>query len=176
MALSVCFVFTITIGVFPAITVDVKTTVVAEGNGWSECVCTSLYPCSYSFSLPLRAVVSQLLRLFHRDLFHPGVLLPPVQPDGLGRQEPDCCLYVGTYVCVCVCVWWSDADASHTCCCECFIRAWIRRSICFLYLTVPSWVFVEVLLNCDLAEQTRATKSRAGKTLLESFSGKSCII
>ncbi len=51
MALSVCFVFTITIGVFPAITVDVKTTVVEEGNGWSECVCTSLYPWSYWFSL-----------------------------------------------------------------------------------------------------------------------------
>uniref|UniRef100_A0A8C2IKQ1 Solute carrier family 29 member 1a n=1 Tax=Cyprinus carpio TaxID=7962 RepID=A0A8C2IKQ1_CYPCA len=35
MALSVCFVFTITIGVFPAVTVDVKTTVVEEGNGWN---------------------------------------------------------------------------------------------------------------------------------------------
>uniref|UniRef100_A0A8C1Q385 Solute carrier family 29 member 1a n=1 Tax=Cyprinus carpio TaxID=7962 RepID=A0A8C1Q385_CYPCA len=35
MALSVCFVFTITIGVFPAVTVDVKTTVVKEGNGWN---------------------------------------------------------------------------------------------------------------------------------------------
>lgn len=34
MALSVCFVFTVTIGVFPAITVDVKTTVVEEGSGW----------------------------------------------------------------------------------------------------------------------------------------------
>lgn len=35
MALSVCFVFTITIGVFPAITVDVKTTVVEGDNGWN---------------------------------------------------------------------------------------------------------------------------------------------
>ncbi|KAF4106115.1 hypothetical protein G5714_013777 [Onychostoma macrolepis] len=34
MALSVCFVFTVTISVFPAITVDVKTTVVEEGSGW----------------------------------------------------------------------------------------------------------------------------------------------
>ncbi|XP_026079265.1 equilibrative nucleoside transporter 1-like isoform X2 [Carassius auratus] len=36
MALSVCFVFTITIGVFPAVTVDVKTTVADEKNGWHK--------------------------------------------------------------------------------------------------------------------------------------------
>ncbi|XP_059421703.1 equilibrative nucleoside transporter 1-like isoform X2 [Carassius carassius] len=36
MALSVCFVFTITIGVFPAVTVDVRTTVVDERNGWNN--------------------------------------------------------------------------------------------------------------------------------------------
>ncbi|XP_043111868.1 equilibrative nucleoside transporter 1a [Puntigrus tetrazona] len=35
MALSVCFVFTITIGVFPAVTVDVKTTVVEGGSSWN---------------------------------------------------------------------------------------------------------------------------------------------
>uniref|UniRef100_A0A8C1STS3 Solute carrier family 29 member 1a n=1 Tax=Cyprinus carpio TaxID=7962 RepID=A0A8C1STS3_CYPCA len=34
MALSVCFVFTVTIGIFPAVTVEVKTTVAEEGNGW----------------------------------------------------------------------------------------------------------------------------------------------
>uniref|UniRef100_A0A671LHP6 Equilibrative nucleoside transporter 1-like n=1 Tax=Sinocyclocheilus anshuiensis TaxID=1608454 RepID=A0A671LHP6_9TELE len=34
MALSVCFVFTVTIGIFPAVTVEVQTTVVEEGNGW----------------------------------------------------------------------------------------------------------------------------------------------
>ncbi|XP_059215497.1 equilibrative nucleoside transporter 1-like [Centropristis striata] len=35
MALSVCFIFTITIGTFPAVTVDVKTTVVDEDNPWN---------------------------------------------------------------------------------------------------------------------------------------------
>ncbi|KAI2658104.1 Equilibrative nucleoside transporter 1 [Labeo rohita] len=34
MALSVCFVFTITIGIFPAVTVEVKTTVADKGSGW----------------------------------------------------------------------------------------------------------------------------------------------
>uniref|UniRef100_A0A8C0YGK7 Solute carrier family 29 member 1a n=1 Tax=Cyprinus carpio carpio TaxID=630221 RepID=A0A8C0YGK7_CYPCA len=34
MALSVCFVFTVTIGIFPAVTVEVKTTVAEKGNGW----------------------------------------------------------------------------------------------------------------------------------------------
>ncbi|XP_053291804.1 equilibrative nucleoside transporter 1 isoform X2 [Pleuronectes platessa] len=33
MALSVCFIFTVTIGTFPAVTVDVKSTV-ANGGGW----------------------------------------------------------------------------------------------------------------------------------------------
>lgn len=35
MALSVCFIFTITIGIFPAVTVEVKTTV-AGGGAWGE--------------------------------------------------------------------------------------------------------------------------------------------
>uniref|UniRef100_A0A669EMU8 Solute carrier family 29 member 1a n=1 Tax=Oreochromis niloticus TaxID=8128 RepID=A0A669EMU8_ORENI len=35
MALSVCFIFTVTIGVFPAVTVDVKSTV-ADGGVWGE--------------------------------------------------------------------------------------------------------------------------------------------
>lgn len=30
-----------------------------------------------------------------RPVLHPGVLLPPLQPDGLGRQESDRRLYVG---------------------------------------------------------------------------------
>lgn len=34
MALSVCFIFTVTIGTFPAVTVDVKSTVAAPGEGW----------------------------------------------------------------------------------------------------------------------------------------------
>lgn len=34
MALSVCFIFTVTIGTFPAVTVDVKSTV-ANGGGWN---------------------------------------------------------------------------------------------------------------------------------------------
>ncbi|CDQ74814.1 unnamed protein product [Oncorhynchus mykiss] len=33
MALSVCFVFTITIGIFPAVTVDVRSTM-ADGGAW----------------------------------------------------------------------------------------------------------------------------------------------
>lgn len=37
MAISVCFVFTVTIGVFPAVTVDVKSTV-SGGGTWGECV------------------------------------------------------------------------------------------------------------------------------------------
>lgn len=36
MAASVCFVFTVTIGVFPAITAKVFT-VLGEGNKWSKC-------------------------------------------------------------------------------------------------------------------------------------------
>lgn len=35
MALSVCFIFTVTIGVFPAVTADVKSTV-ANGNAWGK--------------------------------------------------------------------------------------------------------------------------------------------
>lgn len=35
MALSVCFIFTVTIGVFPAVTVDVKSTVAGE-SAWGE--------------------------------------------------------------------------------------------------------------------------------------------
>lgn len=35
MALSVCFIFAVTIGTFPAVTVDVKSTV-AEGGAWGE--------------------------------------------------------------------------------------------------------------------------------------------
>lgn len=35
MALSVCFIFTVTIGTFPAVTVDVKSTV-AGGGAWGE--------------------------------------------------------------------------------------------------------------------------------------------
>lgn len=35
MALSVCLIFTVTIGTFPAVTVDVKTTV-ADGGAWGE--------------------------------------------------------------------------------------------------------------------------------------------
>lgn len=35
MALSVCFIFTITIGVFPAVTVEVKSSV-AEGGAWGR--------------------------------------------------------------------------------------------------------------------------------------------
>lgn len=35
MALSVCFIFTITIGIFPAVTVEVKSTV-ADGGDWGE--------------------------------------------------------------------------------------------------------------------------------------------
>lgn len=36
MAVSVCFVFTVTIGVFPAITAKVST-VLGEGNKWGKC-------------------------------------------------------------------------------------------------------------------------------------------
>ena len=35
MALSVCFIFTVTIGTFPAVTVEVKSTV-ADGGVWGE--------------------------------------------------------------------------------------------------------------------------------------------
>lgn len=35
MALSVCFIFTVTIGTFPAVTVDVKSTI-ADGGPWGE--------------------------------------------------------------------------------------------------------------------------------------------
>lgn len=35
MALSVCFIFTITIGTFPAVTVEVQSTV-ADGGAWGE--------------------------------------------------------------------------------------------------------------------------------------------
>lgn len=35
LALSVCFAFTITIGTFPAVTVDVKSTI-ADGGAWGE--------------------------------------------------------------------------------------------------------------------------------------------
>lgn len=35
MALSVCFIFTVTIGAFPAVTVEVKSTV-AGGGAWGE--------------------------------------------------------------------------------------------------------------------------------------------
>lgn len=35
MALSVCFIFTVTIGTFPAVTVEVKSTV-ADGGAWGE--------------------------------------------------------------------------------------------------------------------------------------------
>lgn len=35
MALSVCFIFTVTIGTFPAVTVDVKSRV-ANGSAWGE--------------------------------------------------------------------------------------------------------------------------------------------
>lgn len=58
----------------------------------------SVFACHYIHD-SIRFLCSESC-LFHRDLFHPGVLFPPVQPDGLGRQEPDCCLYVGAYVCV----------------------------------------------------------------------------
>ncbi|XP_051275947.1 equilibrative nucleoside transporter 1 [Dicentrarchus labrax] len=34
MALSVCFIFTVTIGTFPAVTVDVRSTVAQEGDAW----------------------------------------------------------------------------------------------------------------------------------------------
>lgn len=37
MALSVCFVFTVTIGVFPAVTVEVRSTVSAGGT-WGKSV------------------------------------------------------------------------------------------------------------------------------------------
>lgn len=45
MALSVCFIFTVTIGTFPAVTVEVKSTV-ADGGAWGESVsniCTNSY-------------------------------------------------------------------------------------------------------------------------------------
>lgn len=35
-ALSVCFIFTVTIGTFPAVTADVKSAIAGEGE-WSEC-------------------------------------------------------------------------------------------------------------------------------------------
>ncbi len=35
MALSVCLIFTVTIGTFPAVTVEVKSTV-ADGGAWGE--------------------------------------------------------------------------------------------------------------------------------------------
>lgn len=35
MALSVCFIFTVTIGTFPAVTVEVKSTV-ADKGAWGE--------------------------------------------------------------------------------------------------------------------------------------------
>lgn len=41
MALSVCFIFTVTIGTFPAVTVDVKSKV-ADGGAWGESVFSSV--------------------------------------------------------------------------------------------------------------------------------------
>ncbi len=56
-------------------------------------------------------------------------------------------LFVCGYVCVCD----NQAQTLQTRA----VSAWIGRSICFLYLTVPSWVFVKFLLKCDLSEHTR---------------------
>lgn len=41
MALSVCLIFTVTIGTFPAVTVEVKSTV-ANGGTWGEFVTLNL--------------------------------------------------------------------------------------------------------------------------------------
>ncbi len=140
MALSVCFVFTITLASSQPSLLMFKTTVVAEGNGWSECVCTSLYPCSYSFSSATESGRCHNCSVSSTETYF---IRCPASSCSTWWTGPAgawllFCMWV-RIVCVCVCVWWSDAEASHTCCCECFIRAWIRRSICFLYLTVPSW-------------------------------------
>ncbi|XP_028325289.1 equilibrative nucleoside transporter 1-like isoform X2 [Gouania willdenowi] len=70
-ALSVCFIFTVTIGIFPAVTVEVKSTV--ENKEWAT-ACLLGFLCRY--------------------LFHPCGMFPPLQPDGLGRQESDGPLHV----------------------------------------------------------------------------------
>ena len=64
MALSVCFVFTVTIGTFPAITVEVKSTV-ADGGAWGE-RSTSLHSVTSDTSTALRA-----------EVFNPGPQGPP---------------------------------------------------------------------------------------------------
>lgn len=79
MALSVCFVFAVTIGIFPAVTVEAKSTI-AKGGSWGECL--SVCVMFYCIDVLYRNVTAVS---FHRKLFHPGVLLPPVQHDGLGR-------------------------------------------------------------------------------------------
>uniref|UniRef100_A0A8C1Q7J8 Solute carrier family 29 member 1a n=1 Tax=Cyprinus carpio TaxID=7962 RepID=A0A8C1Q7J8_CYPCA len=61
-----------------------------------ECVCMSIYPCSYSYSLPLRAVVSQLLCFFTDTYFIPvSCFLLFNLMDWAGRSLTAVCMWPG---------------------------------------------------------------------------------
>ncbi|NXA19967.1 S29A1 protein, partial [Ibidorhyncha struthersii] len=71
MALSVCFVFTVTIGVFPSITAKVST-VLGEGNRWGKCGQGGGWPGKDSCLLPVMVGL--------RIIFIPLFMLCNVQP------------------------------------------------------------------------------------------------
>lgn len=99
MALSVCLIFTVTIGTFPAVTVEVKSTL-ADGGTWGEFGPFNLQKRTQPLDLKginICGVNDGWLCSVFRDLLHPGGVFPPLQHDGLGRPQPDRRLYVGQY-------------------------------------------------------------------------------
>lgn len=79
MALSVCFIFTVTIGTFPAVTVEVKSTV-ADKGAWGE---SPFQTSQHSFRVPVtgaRSVAGDcqvFLRAnsdFRKNILHVGEL------------------------------------------------------------------------------------------------------
>lgn len=73
LALSVCFTFTVTIGTFPAITADVKSTL-SDGGSWGQF--TPAHVAGASFTQPLPNFMADL----YRAVLHTCHLFPALQP------------------------------------------------------------------------------------------------
>lgn len=94
MALSVCFVFTITIGVFPAVTVEVRSTA-EEGGDWRKSFSERCDIENFYMLIMFSPHWLPFLLLTPREILHSRVLLLALQLNGLGRTKLNCKVDVG---------------------------------------------------------------------------------
>lgn len=117
MALSVCCIFAVTIGTFPAVTVDVKTTVENPGLWGEECACVFVCIClgwsffaGCYFSLSCSKIV--YLSMTETYFIPVSCFLLFNLMDWAGRSLTAVCMWV-SIVCVCVraCVYFQETQS-----------------------------------------------------------------